>query len=270
MPVVISMRSMRLWAASGATAAIMLSVLLGGAAGAVGWSAVAPVVAAGALIGVFLAALARRAGSSHSPADVVTLVRATLASGCAAWVALALLGSLPAQSWGLFALAVVAWLLDGVDGVVARRTHSASAFGAWLDGETDAALILVLSVAAALVVGWWVLVAGLLRYGFVLGQRLRPRWRWPLPYSRLRRAVAATVGGGLVAITAPPVGTTLAAGVAASVLGLLVWSFARDVAALERGVVASGVVGHVVGGSSLQRGVDAADVLAEDPQAQQL
>lgn len=266
----ISARTMRWWATSAATSAVVLSVLLGAAVQAVGWSAVAPVAAAGALIGTFLTALSRRAGGSHSPADVVTLVRATLASGCAAWVALAVSGSLPAQSWGVFALATVAWLLDGVDGAVARHTGSASAFGARLDAETDAALILVLSVSAVLVVGSWVLVAGLLRYGFVLGQRLRRRWRVPLPYSRSRRVVAAVVGGGLVAITAPPLGPAFAVGTALSVVGLLLWSFARDVVALERGHVTRGVVGNVVGGPSLQRGVDPADVLAENPQAQQL
>lgn len=270
MPVAISARIMRLWATSAATSSIVLSVMLGAAAQAVGWSAVAPVAAAGVLIGVFVTALSRRAGSSHSPADVVTLVRATLASGCAAWVALAALGSWPAQSWGVFALAAGAWLLDGVDGAVARHTGSASAFGARLDAETDAALILVLSASAVLVVGWWVLVAGLLRYVFVLGQLLRPRWQVTLPYSRARRCVAAVVGGGLVAITAPPVGQALAVGTALGVVGLLLWSFARDVVALERGRVAGGVVGDVVGGPALQGGVDPSDVLAEDAQAQQL
>lgn len=270
MPVAISTHTMQLWAASAAATSVVLSVVLTAAADAVGWAAVAPVVAAGVLIGVFVAALALRGGSSHGPADVVTLVRATLASGCAAWVALALAGSLPAQSWLLFVPAALAWLLDGLDGAVARSTGSASAFGARLDAETDAALILVLSLAAALVVGWWVVVAGLLRYGFVLGARLRPGWRVPLPVSRVRKLVAATVGGGLVVVTAPPVGTLAAVSTAVAAVGLLVWSFARDVIAIESGHIAGGVVGDVVGGPALQRRVDPAHVLAEDPQTQQL
>lgn len=266
----ISSRTMQVWAASAAATSVVLSVMLTAAADAVGWSAVAPVAAAGVLIGVFVTALALRAGSSHGPADVVTLVRATLASGCAAWVALALAGALPAQSWGLCVLAAVAWLLDGVDGAVARSTGSASAFGARLDAETDAALILVLSLAAALVVGWWVVIAGLMRYCFVLGQRLRPRWRVPLPFSPARRLVAATVGGALVAVTAPPVGIVAAVLIAAAAVGLLVWSFARDVISIENGHVAGGVVGDVVGGAALQRGVDPAHVLAEDAKTQEL
>ena len=49
----------------------------------------------------------------------------------------------------LVPLAVVALVLDLVDGRVARRTVTASAYGARLDGEADAFLILVLSVLVA-------------------------------------------------------------------------------------------------------------------------
>ena len=47
------------------------------------------------------------------------------------------------------ALVVVALALDWVDGQVARRTGTCSAFGARFDMETDAFLILVLSAYAA-------------------------------------------------------------------------------------------------------------------------
>ena len=53
-----------------------------------------------------------------------------------------------------------------MDGWVARRTDSVTAFGARFDGEVDAFLILVLSVAVSAAVGWWVVVAGLARYAF--------------------------------------------------------------------------------------------------------
>ena len=59
---------------------------------------------------------------------------------------------------GLTALALV---LDAVGGRVARRTHSVTRLGARFDMETDAFLILVLSVAAGPLVGWWVLAIGL-------------------------------------------------------------------------------------------------------------
>jgi phosphatidylglycerophosphate synthase len=62
------------------------------------------------------------------------------------------------------------FMLDGIDGWLARRTGSTSEIGGRLDGESDA--FLVLSVCLLLwvrgVEGPWVLLAGLLRYGYVL------------------------------------------------------------------------------------------------------
>ena len=49
----------------------------------------------------------------------------------------------------LVALSVVALVLDALDGWVARRTRTASAFGARFDGEADAFLMLVLSAYVA-------------------------------------------------------------------------------------------------------------------------
>ena len=50
-------------------------------------------------------------------------------------------------------MATVALLLDAVDGQVARRTNTVSALGARFDMETDAFLVLVLSVYVAPIVG---------------------------------------------------------------------------------------------------------------------
>ena len=55
--------------------------------------------------------------------------------------------SRPWRRWS--SLAVVALALDAVDGRVARRTGTVSPFGARLDGEADAFLMLVLSVHVA-------------------------------------------------------------------------------------------------------------------------
>ncbi len=88
--------------------------------------------------------LVRHGRDGLGPADVVTLVRATLACGVAALTADAF--GRPARVTALLALAVVAIVLDGVDGWVARRTGTASTFGARFDMEVDAFLILVLSV----------------------------------------------------------------------------------------------------------------------------
>jgi phosphatidylglycerophosphate synthase len=66
--------------------------------------------------------------------------------------------------------AVTVFALDGVDGWLARRLGLASEFGEYLDKETDAFFMLVLCVLvyAGGRFGAWILVPGLLRYGFVV------------------------------------------------------------------------------------------------------
>lgn len=221
--------------------ALALTALAG--AVLVSWGSPQPSTAAGvtavlsgtAFLGVFLVGLGLRRPRRYGPADTITLVRAALAAVCTCWMVLTLAGALPPQSWWLLATSVTALVLDGVDGAIARRTGSSSTSGGRLDAETDAALILVLSVVAAHVVGWWVLLSGLMRYLFLLGQWLRPRWRAPLPYSQARRTVAATQGGVLAGITGPVVPVWLAVLAAMVGLALLLWSFARDVLVLEAG-----------------------------------
>ena len=121
---------------------------------------------AGVACGTGLAALLARALTRHSqvglgPADSVTLARAVLACGVAALTVDSFGGQAPAAI--LVALSTVALVLDGVDGRVARRTDTASAFGARFDMEVDAFLIMVLSVYVARESGWWVRAMGLAR-----------------------------------------------------------------------------------------------------------
>ena len=94
----------------------------------------------------------------------------------------------------LVTLAAVALALDVVDGWVARRTGTETAFGARFDGEVDAFLILALSVYVAPIYGAWVLAIGAARYLFLAGEWLLPWMRAPLPPRRWRRVVAATQG----------------------------------------------------------------------------
>jgi phosphatidylglycerophosphate synthase len=122
-------------------------------------------------------------------------------------------------------------VLDGVDGQVARRTRSATAFGARFDMELDSLLMLVL---AALVwrsgqVGPWVLLLGLPRYLFVAAGRLRPWLRAPLPERVRRKAGCVIQGIALLVCLGPIVPSGLATVVAALTLALLVSSFAVDV-----------------------------------------
>ncbi|WP_457189305.1 CDP-alcohol phosphatidyltransferase family protein [Nocardioides sp. P5_E3] len=166
------------------------------------------------------------------PADLVTLTRATLACGIAALVAEAFTG---ADVVGvLVPLTVVALLLDLVDGRVARRAGSASAYGARLDGEADAFLILVLSVLVAREHGAWVLGLGVIRYAYAVAARLLPWMQRTLPPRYWRKVVAAYVGIALTLAASglAPAATTYGVLVVAALL--LAESFGWDVVWLWR------------------------------------
>jgi phosphatidylglycerophosphate synthase len=126
------------------------------------------------------------------PAFWVTLVRAALAVVVAALVVESFAHDVPAVL--LVTPAAAALVLDLVDGWLARRTGTESAFGARFDGEVDAFLILALSVHVAAALGAWVLLIGAARYVFLLGEWLLPWMRAPLPVRNWRKVVAATQG----------------------------------------------------------------------------
>lgn len=181
----------------------------------------------GAVVGTLVAVGLRRAGTSPGPADGVTLLRVVITCALAALTTESLLYQ-RITAW-FVPLTVMALLLDAADGWVARRTRSSSAFGSRFDGESDALLILVLSVYVAPRTGAWVLSAGLARYAFAAVGWLLPWMRARLPFRYWRKVVTATVGivlAGAAADTHAHAATT-----AAVVLGmaLLAESFGRDV-----------------------------------------
>jgi phosphatidylglycerophosphate synthase len=162
-----------------------------------------------------------------SPADWVTLARATLAVGVAALVADSF--SEPAPVTVLVSITALALVLDAVDGWVARRTHTTGRLGAQFDAEADAFLILVLSVYVARSAGAWVLAIGAARYAFLVAGWLLPWMHHPLPPRYWRKVVCATQGIVLMIAAAailPPALTRTALVVA---LALLAESFGRDV-----------------------------------------
>jgi len=180
---------------------------------------------------VLAVAAGRRAAADGvaalGPADLVTLTRATLACGIAALVAEDLGG---ADVVGvLVPLTVVALVLDLVDGRVARRTGTASAYGGRLDGEADAFLILVLSILVASELGAWVLGLGVIRYAYAVAARLLPWMQRPLPPRYWRKVVAATQGVVLLVAVLEVVTPGLARTALVVALVLLAESFGRDV-----------------------------------------
>ena len=171
--------------------------------------------------------LAAAGAEGLGPADLVTLTRATLACALAGLVA----EPSPAQPVVslLVPLAVLALVLDAVDGRVARVTRTTSGFGARFDGEADAFLLLVLSVLVARSYGGWVLAIGAARYAFAVAGWLWPWLRRPLPFRYWRKVVTAVQGIVLVVAAADVLPRTWTHAALVVALALLAESFGRDV-----------------------------------------
>jgi phosphatidylglycerophosphate synthase len=163
-------------------------------------------------------------------ANRVTLARAALVLPVCA---LALLPPplTAGAAWWVLGLSTAAMSLDFVDGRVARATGSSSAFGARFDMETDALLLLALSMLlkSGGKLGAWVILIGALRYLFVFAGLLWPVLNGPLPHSMRRKTVCVWQGVSLLVALAPITPVPFAVGVTAVALALLVYSFGVDV-----------------------------------------
>lgn len=219
--------------------AVLFAALVGGTALAALVGAVEPAVPiTAALCFALIAALAVRFLPLHphprfGPANVVTALRAALAALMTGlvWDAERLsAGASPAFGWTVAGLATVALLLDGIDGAAARRAGTASRYGELFDMETDAFLILVLSVLVVLggKADAYVLLLGLMRYLFVGLRRIFPDLRRPLPPSFRRKAVCVLQVAVLGALLTPVVAEPFAEPLAAFALVCLTASFAVD------------------------------------------
>jgi phosphatidylglycerophosphate synthase len=220
--------------AAGVLIATASALVLASAYPTDGWKVAVAAVAGSMPAALAAASVLLRTPTFSTPADRVTLSRAALASGCAAMTALVVLGPAPARNGWLFALTVSTLLLDAVDGPVARRTGTATEDGGRLDMQLDAGVLVVLSIAVATALGWWVLLIGAMRYLYVVASWVRPGLSAPLPRSRFRVFVAGLQGGVLAGALAPFVPTRLATAAVAVALGLLVVSFAWQARELER------------------------------------
>jgi phosphatidylglycerophosphate synthase len=162
----------------------------------------------------------------------VTLLRAVLSCVVAVLAAAGLTGA-PTRP-ALVAVAAVALGLDWVDGQVARRTGTASAFGAAFDMEVDAFLVLVLSVDVAFAVGAWVLLAGAARYLLLLACWWQPWLRRPMPTRYWAKVVAAGQGVVLTVVAADVLPGGVSTAALAVALAALAVSFAHQVWWLRR------------------------------------
>jgi phosphatidylglycerophosphate synthase len=188
-----------------------------------------------AVVTIFAATLVR----AHHPfsrfgaANHMTLIRAGLVALVAGLIGEPAVAPVAAVAVGV---AAVVEILDGVDGWLARRDGLASAFCARFDMEVDALLIMVLAILAWQhgKAGAWVLLSGLLRYGFVVAGWLAPWIARPLPPSRRRQAICVVQIAALGAVVSPLMTASVAAPVAASALAVLTASFLMDIVWLWR------------------------------------
>src|SRR6266851_5182183 len=147
-----------------ATAALLGVVSATAGLGVAGW--IVGLATGSAAPALLVTARMRSDQPAILPADWVTLTRALLIAGVAGLVADSF--ARPASTTALVTLSSVALALDAVDGQVARRTGSATRLGARIDGEVDAFLILLLSIAVSRDYGSWVLAIGAARYALLL------------------------------------------------------------------------------------------------------
>jgi phosphatidylglycerophosphate synthase len=227
-----AMRTIRLATILGllAIAALLGVVSATSGLGVAGW--IAGLATGSVATAVLVTARMRSDQPAILPADWVTMTRALLTAGVAGLVADSF--GRPVSITALVTLSTVALVLDAVDGQVARRTGTATPLGGRLDGEVDAFLILLLSIAVSQDYGRWVLVIGAARYALLLAGWLIPWLAAPLP-PRYWRKVVAAVQGIVLTVAVSGLLDRLAGMIAvAAALLLLAESFGRDVIWLYR------------------------------------
>jgi phosphatidylglycerophosphate synthase len=167
-------------------------------------------------------------------ANTVTLARSAMVALMAGLAATP--GGMQGSSVVLFGLAVAVLGLDGLDGWLARRRETVSAFGARFDMEIDALFILVLCATAILAgkVGPWVLAIGLMRYAFIAAGMMVPALTAPLPASQRRKFVCVGQIVILSALMLPAVQPPWSLPLAMAALLCLAASFLADTVWLLR------------------------------------
>ena len=213
-----------------ATAALLGVVSVTAGLGVAGW--IAGLVTGSAATALLVTARMRSDQPAIHPANWVTLTRTVLIAGVAGLVADSF--GRPVSITALVTLSSVALALDAVDGQVARRTGTDTPLGGRIDGEADAFLILLLSIAVSRDYGGWVLAIGAARYALLLAGWLIPWLAAPLP-PRYWGKVVAAVTGIVLTVAASGLLDRLTGTIAvAAALLLLAESFGRNVIWLYR------------------------------------
>lgn len=92
----------------------------------------------------------------------------------------------------VFGMALVAVLLDGLDGYLARKYNTTSSFGAYFDMETDAFYVCLMSFLLYQndLLPSWILLIGLMRYGAVIIEIILGLHGRPAPPNPFARYIA--------------------------------------------------------------------------------
>ena len=200
------------------------------------WFQVRTVVVFCAAFLLVLRGLAAHAPNQRfGPANRVTLARLGLIALLAAGVGESF-GHADAIAWAAVAVASTAALLDALDGPLARAHGATSEFGERFDMETDALMVLVLSLLVLRFgkAGPWILAAGLMRYAFVLAAKFWPWLSRPLPPSTRRKTLCVVQITALIVCLCPVVPVEWSEAIAAASLAMLSASFALDIVWLAR------------------------------------
>jgi phosphatidylglycerophosphate synthase len=194
---------------------------------------------AAVVFGAIAVAAAAGARRHHLSARFGAANGVTLARGALTALVLGFIGERrsPTLAATIVALSALAMALDGVDGWLARRTATASAFGARFDLEVDALLILGLSVLVWDYdkAGVWVMLSGLLRYLFIAAGWALTWMRQPLPPSRRRQTICVVQIAALIVAMVPAVTPPISTWIAGASLAALAASFLLDVVWLAQG-----------------------------------
>jgi phosphatidylglycerophosphate synthase len=145
--------------------------------------------------------------------------------------------------WLYVSLCLIALILDGVDGKIARVTGTETGFGARFDMELDALFILGLCLAVFALerAGIWVLALGLMRYGFVAAGQIWPWINGALPDSFRRKTVCVWQLVTLMVALLPVTPDALAFWSLVLALALLCYSFITDIRWLHQAHAKQGV-----------------------------
>lgn len=163
--------------------------------------------------------------------NTVTLFRLMLVSVLISWLVVP-----PTTPWAVFAVASVAFLLDGVDGWLARREGYVSEFGARFDMEVDSVLALVLALHAVLAgsVGLYVILLGLPRYAFFFAQFAFPWISGDLPDRFSRKVVCVLQIAVLIFLLGQVMERPVSDVMVLAAASAVIWSFWVDLRWLWR------------------------------------